>query len=319
MNRASKIAVVSLLVLVVVVMLVLRGDHEENEEAARAPGCAEGARVTDVDPMEAGVERGERVLLGCVRLRGGARLRVAGYSVNGRSCVDAIDSRTGEGGGCNDELGEGAVEVGGRELRPGRGERITGRTDPRADRVRVRYLTRPGCIGHTRAGYVAIRDRAALRRSANRGPFGFYAVDLPRGATLLTIEAVAGQGRVLGEARAGFSIADGTVPVPASPTCERPYVGYACARPGQTGCDRVGVSASVSLYVERVRATIAGRRIELRRSRKRGRDGRGIFEGFLEPARLRVAKTMPLRLDVKYVDGRRATRMFRARVNAGYG
>lgn len=342
MKRAPKMAVlgmVALLVAVAAVLLLLGGDDEAGDTARRAPGCAEGERLRDADPGEAGVRRGQRVLLGCVRQRGGRRSQLRGYSINGATpCIDVVDVPTGEGGGCNDEVGDSPLEIGGRSFRAGRGERISGRTDPAAVRVRARYLSRGGCIVHTRAGYVRIQDRVALRSSANRSPFGFYVLDFPRGARPMTLEAVAREGRVLGEARLGPEGVEGKAPPYASSTCGPPIgMGVACRRPNSIACDRVAVSVSAGLYVEAVRVTVAGRPLRLPRARHRGRDGASIFEGFLQPAGLRSGplrvETEPgtdrwlgdppvsarVRVDVRFRGGRKASRIFRVSLGPGYG
>jgi len=202
-------------------------------------------------------------------------------------------------------------------------ERITGRADPRAVRVRVRYLTPGGCIGH--------------KRSADLEPSGSYAVELPRGARPLTLEEVGRQGRVLAEARLGPERPEGVAPRSASVACEPPFMGVACRRPNSVACDRVAVYVSSSLFAEAVRVTVAGRRLSLPRRTGVGPDGRGTFEGFLQPAGLRTGRlrvrtapgtdrwigeppvSAPVRVDVRFRGGRRASGTFSVPLSPGYG
>jgi hypothetical protein len=202
-------------------------------------------------------------------------------------------------------------------------EVILGQADPRAVRVRVRYLTPGGCIGH--------------RRSARLAPSGSYEVELPRGAKPLTLEDVGRQGRVLERRRLGPEVPQGPTPRAAAVTCGRPFMGVACRSPGSVACDRVAVYVSSSLFAESVRVTIAGRRLELPRKTGLGPDGRGTFEGFLQPAGLRNGRlrvrtapgtarwigeppvSAPMRVDVRFRGGRRASRTFRVRLSPGYG
>ena len=203
-------------------------------------------------------------------------------------------------------------------------ERIAGRADPRAVRVRVRYLTPGGCIGH--------------KRSTGLGSSRSYAIELPPGATPLTREDVGRQGRVLDQARLGPEGPSGrATPEAPSVTCERPFMGVACRTPNSIACDRVAVYVSSSVFAESVGVTIAGRRIELPRRTGLGRDGRGTFEGFLQRAGLRRGRlrvrtdpgtdrwtgdppvSAPVRVDVRFRGGRRGSRTFRVPLSAGYG
>lgn len=317
-------------------------DGGEEEGSVAPPGCHPGERVLGAEPEEAGVRRGPRTLLGCLRLRAGERAQVIGYKLSGRPCVDVIEVRSRAGGGCNEALGDAAIEVGGRSLGVGRGEQITGRTTVAATRVRARYVSARGCIEHARAGYVRVRDRVALERTGNRRPFGLYAIELPRGARPLTLEAVERNGVRVHEARLGperprahsSAASEGFV------SCGPPYAGVACRVPNDVSCDRIGISVHLSLAARRVTATAAGRRLRLRPlgPPSHGRDARGTFEGFLSPAGLLADGPLrittepgttrwsgepsvhfPLRIDVRYADGRRASRMFRVRLGAGYG
>ncbi len=203
------------------------------------------------------------------------------------------------------------------------GEEIAGTTAAGARNARLRYLDRRGCIRHVRARY--------------RPESGRYSFSLPSGARPMTIEAVAAQGRVLRETRLGPERPDGPVPTMATPTCEPPYMGVACSTPNSIACDRVAISVSASLFVRSVRLTVAGRPVAMARKTSVGRDGRGIFEGFIRPAGLASGSLQvapdprtglwlgdppvfaPVRLRARFADGRVATQTFTTRLSAGYG
>jgi hypothetical protein len=205
-----------------------------------------------------------------------------------------------------------------------REERIGGRTEAGASRARARYLDRDGCIHHVRARYSP--------------DSGTYALTMPAGARPLTIEAVARGGHVLKETRLGPEGARGQTPADAPPVCSPPGMGVACLTPNRVDCDEVGFSVMASVFVSRVTATIAGRKVTLDRREppETGRDGLSMFGTTLKRAGLRDGPlkvqldatgrwlgeppvTAPVRLDFRFRDGREATRTYRVRLGAGWG
>lgn len=116
-----------------------------------------------------------------------------------------------------------------------------------------------------------------------------------------------------------------------------PYMGIACPVPNSVRCERVGLAVWLERPAERLSASIAGRRLDLK-SPGEFVGGRGTgWEGYLHPAGL--AGSGPLgvaansrgrwlgdppvsaivRLDAEYPDGSRATRTLRVQLAPGWG
>ena len=114
-----------------------------------------------------------------------------------------------------------------------------------------------------------------------------------------------------------------------------PYMGVSCAAPNSVGCDRIGLAVWLERPAERMTATIAGRRLELR-SPGEFVTGRGTgWEGYLQPAGLgkppfevvtRAGSwegdppvTVPVELRAEYANGSTRTRTLRLLLHPGWG
>jgi hypothetical protein len=124
---------------------------------------------------------------------------------------------------------------------------------------------------------------------------------------------------------------------PTVPLARTPYMGVSCdGRSNWIGCDRVGLYVWLRRHVPDLKASIAGRRVPMRRARS-GPDSRNNWEGFLRPAGLidgplkvtpdrgrlywfgRTPVSGRVRITVLDRNGRAATRTLRLRLAAGYG
>jgi hypothetical protein len=124
---------------------------------------------------------------------------------------------------------------------------------------------------------------------------------------------------------------------PTVPLARTPYMGVSCdGRSNWIGCDRVGLYVWLRRHVPDLKASIAGRRVPMRRARS-GPDSRNNWEGFLRPAGLidgplkvtpdrgrlywfgRTPVSGRGRITVLDRNGRAATRTLRLRLAAGYG
>lgn len=115
---------------------------------------------------------------------------------------------------------------------------------------------------------------------------------------------------------------------------ERVYMGVSCSKPNSIRCDRVGLAVWLPHGVKSLRATIAGKPVAMRPPE---RDGRGWWEGFLQPAGMtrpgpmhvvteggmrftgRVPVTPRVRLRATWPDGSSGARSERVRLSAGWG
>jgi len=114
-------------------------------------------------------------------------------------------------------------------------------------------------------------------------------------------------------------------------------MGVSCdGRSNWIGCDRVGLYVWLRRHVPDLKASIAGRRVPMRRARS-GPDSRNNWEGFLRPAGLidgplkvtpdrgrlywfgRTPVSARVRITVFDRNGRSATRTLRLGLAAGYG
>ncbi|HEX2086809.1 MAG TPA: hypothetical protein VHF89_14110 [Solirubrobacteraceae bacterium] len=164
---------------------------------ASAPPCEAGGAVVQPTRVEH--------VLGCVgpvaaplELRA-HRLRRRGGST---LCVDLVDLAFGVTSGCGTHRvhGRAPARVQGT-MRFGGRLTLSGPARPAVRGVRVRYRTRSGQRRTLAAGFVAVTDRALLRRLRVRRPFGQFVAILPHGARRVRLTALDARGRSLGPVR----------------------------------------------------------------------------------------------------------------------